>query len=259
MNFPLNHVHPNAKIEKDVTIGPFTTIAENVQIGEGTYIGSNVTILPGARIGRFCQIFSGAVIAAIPQDCKFKGEDTYAYIGDYTIIRECVTISRGTAAGPNTIIGKHVLLMAYVHIAHDCLVEDYCILANAVQVAGHVHIGVHAKIGGTAAIRQFVKVGSYAMVAGGSLVRKDVPPFVKAAREPLQYCGLNVVGLQRSGFTAHQIRVIQHIYQLIFQKALPLAAALEQVRINTPPCSEKDMIIDFISHASLGIIRPRLL
>ena len=253
-----NYIHPQAKIGKDVTIGPFSCISENVEIGEGTRIASNVVILPGARIGRFCNIFSGAVIAAIPQDQKFKGEDTLAKIGDYTTIREYVTISRGTLAGPDTIIGSHVLLMAYVHVAHDCIIGDYTVLANTVQLAGHVELGNHVKIGGMAAVRQFVKVGDYAMVVGGSLVRKDVPPFVKAAREPIKYCGLNLVGLKRNGFTNEQIQTLHHIYDLLFQQGLTRNEALARIRTQLPSCLEKDTILEFIQRAKLGIIRSTI-
>jgi len=255
MTEALNQIHPHAQIGKDVSIGPFTTIADNVIIGDGTWIGPHVTIMSGARIGRHCQIFPGAVIATIPQDLKFQGEDSFAEIGDHTVVREYVTISRGTVAGPVTRIGKHVLLMAYVHVAHDCIIGDHCILANAVQLAGHVELGNHVKIGGTAAFRQFVKVGEHAMVGGGSLVRKDIPPFVKAAREPVKYCGLNVIGLRRQGFTFQQIQTIKEIYSFIFQQGLPLAEALQQIEEQVPSCMEKDMVLSFIRHAGLGIIR----
>ncbi|MHB9147147.1 MAG: acyl-ACP--UDP-N-acetylglucosamine O-acyltransferase [Candidatus Amoebophilus sp.] len=251
----LNYIHPQAQLGENVSVGPFTTISENVIIGEGTWIGPHVTILPGARIGRHCQIFPGAVIATIPQDLKFQGEETTAEIGDYTIIREYVTISRGTLAGTTTTIGNHVLLMAYVHVAHDCIIGDHCILANAVQLAGHVELGTHVKIGGTAALRQFVKVGAYAMIGGGSLVKKDIPPFVKVAREPLKYCGLNIVGLKRLGFTAYQLQTIQLIYRYIFQQDLPLAEALTRIEQEIPSCWEKDTILKFINNASLGIVK----
>ncbi len=250
-----NQIHPHAQIGKDVSIGPFTTIADNVVIGDGTWIGPHVTIMPGARIGPHCQIFPGAVISTITQDMKFQGGDSLVEIGEHTVVREFVTINRGTFAGSATIIGKHVLLMAYVHVAHDCIIGDHCILANAVQLAGHVEIGNHAKIGGTAALRQFVKVGEHAMVGGGSLVRKDIPPFVKAAREPVKYCGLNVVGLRRQGFTLQQLETIKLIYSFIFQRDLPLADALQQIEEQVPACVERDMVLNFVRHAGLGIIK----
>eukprot|EP01132_Coremiostelium_polycephalum_P002975 gene2975-3713_t len=234
---------------------PFTYIAENVTIGEGTWIGPHVTIFPGARIGKHCQIFPGAVIAAVPQDLKFKGEESTVEIGDHTVIRECVTINRGTAAGPHTIIGNHVLLMAYVHVAHDCNISDHVIVANAVQLAGHVTLAPYVRIGGTAALRQFVKVGAYAMIGGGTLVKKDIPPFVKVAREPLSYCGINVVGLKRLGFTPQQLEIIQTIYRYIFQQALPLTEALAKIEEEIPPCWEKETVLQFIQTASLGIVK----
>ena len=254
----LNYIHPEAQLGANVCVGPFSTISENVVIGEGTWIGPHVTILPGARIGSYCQIFPGAVISAIPQDLKFRGEDSTVEIGDYTTIREHVTISRGTLAGPVTRIGSHVLLMAYVHVAHDCRIGDYAILANTVQLAGHVEIDAYVKIGGMAALRQFVKVGAHAMITGGSLVRKDVPPFIKVAREPIRYCGLNIVGLNRHGFTIHQIQTIQLIYSYIFQQGLSLSAALMQIEEAIIPCPEKDMVLDFIKKSELGIVKNPL-
>jgi len=249
------YIHPDAKIAKNVTIGPFTIIENNVNIGEGTWIGPHVTICSGARIGHHCNIFPGAVIAALPQDLKFKGEDSLAIIGDYTTIREYVTISRGTAAGPITQIGSHVLLMAYVHVAHDCTIGNHAILANAVQLAGHVEIGNYVNVGGTAALRQFVKVGDYALISGGSLVRKDVPPFIKVGREPIKYCGLNTVGLSRIGFNSQQIAGIKAMYRYVFQTDLPLQKALECITSELPPCKEKDIFLDFMSRTSLGIIK----
>ena len=258
MTQTLNYIHPQAQLAKDVQVGPFTVIEADVIIQEGTWIGPHVTIMAGARIGRYCQIFPGAVIAAIPQDLKFQGEATTASIGDYTIVREYVTISRGTSTGPETQIGKHVLLMAYVHIAHDCMIGNHCILANAVQVAGHVQIANYATIGGKAAVRQFAKIGAYAMVAGGSLVRKDVPPFIKVAREPLRYCGLNLVGLKRHHFSTQQIQTLQHIYSYLFQQGLILTDALHRIDREIAPCSLKTAVIEFIQEAERGIVKAAL-
>lgn len=238
-----------------IQVGPFTVIEADVVIGEGTWIGPHVTILAGARIGRYCQLFPGAVIAAIPHDLKFQGEVTTATIGDYTIIREYATISRGTAAGGNTRIGEHVLLMAYVHVAHDCTIGNHCIIANTVQMAGHVQIANHATIGGAVAIRQFVQIGAYAMVSGGSLVRKDVTPYIKVSREPLKYCGLNKVGLMRHGFTTKQLDRLQRIYSYIFQQGLPLENALACLRRDIPPCLEREAVLAFIQHANQGIVK----
>ena len=200
MNQPLAYVHPRAVIAKNVVIEPFTTIDKNVEIGEGTWIGSNVTIMEGARIGKNCSIFPGSVISAVPQDLKFNGEDSTAEIGDNTTIRECVTINRGTSSRGKTMIGENCLIMAYSHIAHDCIVGNHCIFSNNSTLAGHITIGDHVILAGMTAVHQFCSVGSHSFIAGGSLVRKDVPPFVKAAREPISYVGINSVGLRRRGF-----------------------------------------------------------
>jgi UDP-N-acetylglucosamine acyltransferase len=199
MNQPLAYIHPQANIAPNVVIEPFAAIHKNVIIGEGSWIGSHVTIMEGARIGKNCKIFPGAVISAIPQDLKFAGEETTAVIGDNTVIRECVTISRGTKDKFTTIVGSNCLLMAYVHVAHDCVVGNHVILGNSTQLAGHIIVDDWAIISGTSAVHQFVKIGAHTIISGGSLVRKDVPPYTKAAREPLSYCGINSIGLRRRG------------------------------------------------------------
>ena len=218
MNQPLSYVHPAAKIAKTVVIEPFTTIAKDVVIGEGTWIGSNVTIMEGARIGKNCSIFPGAVISGVPQDLKFNGEETTAVIGDNTVIRECVTINRGTNWRKKTEIGKNCLIMAYCHIAHDCKVGDNSIFSNNSTLAGHVTVQDYVILAGMVAVHQFCNIGTHAFIAGGSLVRKDIPPFVKAAREPLSYVGINSVGLRRRGFESAKIREIQNIYRILYQK-----------------------------------------
>ncbi|MDN3669916.1 acyl-ACP--UDP-N-acetylglucosamine O-acyltransferase [Echinicola jeungdonensis] len=251
----LSQIHDNAKIGDDVTIDPFTVVHENVEIGEGTWIGSNVTIFPGARIGKNCKIFPGAVIAGIPQDLKFQGEESTVEIGDYTTIRECVTISRGTIDKRTTKVGSNCLLMAYVHIAHDCYVGNHVIIANSVQVAGHVSIDDWAIIGGSSAIHQFVKVGMHSMVSGGSLVRKDVPPFTKAAREPLSYAGVNSLGLRRRGFSSEAIGHIQEVYRYLFLNSLNNSRALEEIEINLPATKERDEIVNFIRSSERGVMK----
>lgn len=198
----LAHVDSSAKIGKNVKIDPFTNIHKNVEIGSGTWIGSNVTIMEGARIGENCKIFPGAVISAIPQDLKFNGEESLVTIGNNTTIRECVTINRGTKASGKTIIGNDCLIMAYVHIAHDCCLGNNCIIVNNVALGGHVLIGDYAIIGGLSAVHQFVSIGKHAMISGGALVRKDVPPFVKVAKEPLSFIGINALGLRRRDFNS---------------------------------------------------------
>jgi UDP-N-acetylglucosamine acyltransferase len=252
---PLSNVHPDAKIGRNVTIEPFATIQADVVIDDGCWIGSGAVIWDGARLGKNVKVFPGASVSSIPQDLKFAGEKTETFIGDNTIIREYVTISRGTSDKWKTAIGKNCLLMAYVHVAHDCIIGDHCILVNAVQVAGHVTIDDWAIIGGASALHQFVKVGAHVMVSGGSLVRKDVPPYTKAAREPLAYAGINTVGLRRRGFSPEKIAEIQEIYRYIFQKGLNNLKALDVVRNNIPPSPERDYIIRFIETSERGIMK----
>jgi UDP-N-acetylglucosamine acyltransferase len=255
MSLPLNSIHPKAKLGTGVRVDPFTMIHENVEIGEGTWIGSNVTIMPGARIGKNCRIFPGSVISAIPQDLKFSGEETTAEIGDNTTIREFVTINRGTKALGKTAIGKNNLLMAYVHIAHDCVVGNNCILANAVTLAGHIEIEDFAILEGLVAVQQFVRVGAHSFVAGGSLVRKNVPPFVKAAHEPLSYVGINSVGLRRRGFKDSKISEIQDIYRTIFVKGYNNSQAMQIVESEMPSTVEREQILSFIRSSENGIMK----
>ncbi|MFL0163070.1 acyl-ACP--UDP-N-acetylglucosamine O-acyltransferase [Aquirufa salirivi] len=255
MTYPLTHIDPSAKIGQNVTIDPFTMIHGDVEIGDGTWIGSNVTIFPGARIGKNVRIFPGAVISAIPQDLKFGGEKTTAEIGDNTTIRECVTINRGTVDKDRTVIGKNCLIMAYVHIAHDCQIADNCILANAVQMAGHVTVGEYAIIGGSTAIHQFASIGKHVMISGGSLVRKDVPPYTKSGREPLTYAGINSVGLRRRNFTDGQIADIQEIYRYVYQKGLNIQTALSEIEEQISPSLERDEILSFIRSSERGIMK----
>ena len=255
MNQPLAYVHPGAKIAKNVVIEPFTTINNNVVIGEGTWIGSNVTTMEGARIGKNCNIFPGSVISAIPQDLKYNDEDTTVVIGNNVTIRECVTINRGTKYSGTTKIGQNCLIMAYVHIAHDCNIGDNVILVNSVQLGGHITIGNHAIIGGLSAVHQFVKIGKYCMVSGGSLVRKDIPPFIKAAREPLSFVGINSVGLRRKGFENNKIIEIQDIYRILFQSNLNITQALNKLEIEFPVSDERDEIINFINQSGRGLMK----
>ena len=255
MNQPLAFVHPGAKIAQNVVIEPFATISNNVIIGEGSWIGPNVTIMEGARIGKNCKIFPGAVISAIPQDLKFKGEETTAEIGDNTTIRECVTINRGTNSRMKTKIGTNCFIMAYSHIAHDCAVGDHCIFSNNSTLAGHINVGNHVTLAGMTAVHQFVTVGDHAFIAGGSLVRKDVPPFVKAAREPLSYVGINSVGLRRRGFSAEKITEIQNIYRLLYQKKYNNAQATEIIEAEMIASPERDEILQFIRNSQRGIMK----
>jgi UDP-N-acetylglucosamine acyltransferase len=251
----LTHIDPTAVIGQNVHIDPFTMIHENVIIGEGTWIGSNVTIFPGARIGKNCKIFPNAVIAGVPQDLKFQGEDSTVVIGDNTTIRESVTISRGTVDKQTTMIGENCLLMAYVHVAHDCIIGNNVIIANSVQIAGHVSIDDWAIVGGSSAIHQFVKIGMHSMISGGSLVRKDVPPFTKAAREPLSYAGVNSLGLRRRGFSSENIALIQDVYRYLFLNSMNNSKALEQIEVNLPATKERDEILNFIRSSERGVMK----
>ncbi|MCG8323354.1 MAG: acyl-ACP--UDP-N-acetylglucosamine O-acyltransferase [Cytophagales bacterium] len=255
MNQPLAYIHPQAKIARNVVIEPFSTIHKNVEIDEGTWIGSNVTIMEGARIGKNVKIYPGAVISSTPQDLKFAGEETTAEIGDNTVVREYVTISRGTIDKHKTVIGKNCLLMAYVHIAHDCKVGDHCIIANTTQLAGHVQVENWAIIGGSSAVHQFVKIGAHVMVSGGSLVRKDVPPFTKAAREPLSYSGINSIGLRRRNFSNEKIQEIQEIYRNIYLRGLNNSKALDIIELEMKPSNERDEILNFIRTSDRGIMK----
>ena len=255
MKQPLAYVHPAAKIASNVVIDPFVTIDQNVEIGEGTRIGSNVTILEGARIGKNCTICSGAVISGVPQDLKFRGEDSVAIIGDNTTIRECVTINRGTASKGKTVVGSNCLIMAYCHVAHDCVIGDNVIMSNATQVAGEVVIDNFAVIGGGALIHQFSHIGQHVMVQGGALVNKDIPPYVKAGREPIAYAGINSIGLRRRNFTNEQIREIQEIYRYLYLSGLNNSDAVERIAAELPASKERDEIILFVRNSKRGIIR----
>jgi len=255
MNEPLAYIHPEAKIGKNVIIEPFATINKNVEIGEGTWIGSSVTIMEGARIGKNCRIFPGAVISAIPQDLKFDDEDSLVIIGNNTTIRECVTINRGTNASGKTIVGANCLLMAYSHVAHDCIIGNNCVIVNNVAIAGHVTLGDYAILGGLSAVHQFVKIGVHAMVSGGALVRKDIPPYVKAAKEPVSFVGINSIGLQRRGFTPNKISEIQNIYRQLFQRENNISQALEVIDTDFPKSKERDEIINFIRSSERGIMK----
>lgn len=252
---PLAYIHPQAKIANSVVIDPFAVIHKDVEIGEGTWIGSNVTIMDGARIGKNCKIFPGAVISAIPQDLKYAGEQTTAVIGDNTTIREYVTINRGTNDRWETRVGNNCLLMAYCHVAHDCIVGDNCIFSNNTTLAGHITIGDNVVLAGMVAIHQFCKVGSYSFVTGGSLVRKDIPPYVKVAREPLSYTGINSVGLRRKGFSPEKINEIQEIYRVLFVKNNNVTKALDIIEADFEPTEERDEIINFIRNSNRGVMK----
>lgn len=255
MKQPLAYVHPAAKIADSVVIDPFVTIDRNVEIGEGTRIGSNVTILEGTRIGKNCNIFPGAVIGAIPQDLKFRGEETLAIIGDNTTLRECVTVNRGTAARGRTVVGSNTLIMAYCHVAHDCIVGDHVIISNASQLAGEVVVDDYAVIGGGSLIHQFCHIGAHVMLQGGALVNKDIPPYIKAAREPISYAGINSVGLRRRDFSSETIREIQEIYRYLFLSDMNISDAVERIEEELPATKERDEILQFVRNSKRGVLK----
>ncbi len=255
MIHPLTYIHPDAKIGPNVKIDPFTTVHKNVEIGEGTWIGSNVTIMEGARIGKNCRIFPSSVVSAIPQDLKYKGEETLTIIGDNTTIRECVTINRGTMDRGKTKIGNNCLIMAYSHVAHDCEIGNHCIFSNNTTLAGHITVGDYVVLAGLTAVQQFVRIGSHAFVTGGSLVRKDVPPYVKAAREPLSYVGVNSVGLKRRGYDIDKINHILDIYRILFVRGYNVSKALDIIEAEIPVSDERDEIISFVRDTGRGIMK----
>lgn len=252
---PLANIHPNAKIGKDVTIEAFASVYGDVVIGDNTWVGPNVTIFDGARIGKGVRIFPGAVISAIPQDLKFAGEQTTAEIGDNTVIREMVTVNRGTSALGKTVVGSNCLLMAYVHIAHDCMLGSYVILANSVNLAGHVTIDDWAILEGYVGVSQFVRIGAHSFIAGQTGVRKNVPPFTRAAREPLSFVGINSVGMKRRGFDQESINVVQDLYRLLYNKGYSTRNALDIIEKEIPSHKLKDEIIEFIKASDKGIMR----
>lgn len=252
---PQAYIHPNAKIGTDVTIQAFAYIDDGVEVGDGSIIMSNAVLYSGTIVGKNTKIYPGAVIGADPQDLKYKGEPTKAIIGDNVLIREFVTVNKGTKAYGKTIVGNNVLLMAYVHVAHDCHVKDNCIIANAVNLAGHVILGSYVSIGGMTAIQQFVNIGDHTYITGGSLVRKNVPPYVKAAREPLSYVGVNRIGLERRGFSKERIDRIQDIYRILFIKGWSMSKALEHIDKAMPGSEEKTEIVEFIHKSENGLMR----
>ena len=242
---PLAYVSPEAQLGNNVVIEPFATVYEDVIIGEGTKIHPNVTIYPGTRIGNNCEIFPGAVIGVIPQDLKFEGEYTTVEIGDNTKIRECVTIHRGT----------NCLLMTYVHIAHDCQIGNNVILASYVGLSGHVEIDDYAILEGKVAVQQFVHIGAHTFIGGASLVRKNVPPYIKAAREPLTFAGVNSVGLRRRGMTDAAVREIEDVYRTIYVQNNNISKGVESVRESMPETEIREEILDFIQKSDKGVIR----
>ena len=254
----LAFVHPEAMIGENVVIEPFAYVDRNVEIGDGTVVMPYATILFGARIGKNCTIFPHATISAIPQDLKFKGEETVAIIGDRTTVRECVTVNRGTASRGKTVVGKDCLLMAYSHVAHDCILNDFVILGNTTQLAGEVEIDDYAILSGGTLVHQFSRIGAHTMIQGGSKVPKDIPPYTMVGREPLTYVGLNFVGLRRRGFTSEVINSIQDVYRYLYMAGYNTTQALERIENELPVTKERNYIIDFVKSSSRGIIRGNM-
>lgn len=255
MNVQAN-IHPDAKIGEGTVVEPFATIQGDVEIGKNCWIGPNACIMDGARIGDNVKIFPGAIIGIVSQDLKYKGEYATTHIGDNTIIREYVTVHKGTADKQKTVVGSNCLLMAYVHVAHDCVIGDHVIIANSSQIAGHVTIQDNVVIEGVVAIQQFLTIGQHSFIGGGSLVRKNVPPYVKAAREPLSYCGVNAIGLRRRGYNNTQISNIEDIYRVLYVQNANITQALSIADAELPESQEKKTILDFIESAKKkGIMR----
>ena len=252
---PLASVSNNANIGENVRIDAFTTIYEDVFVGKNSHIHPNVTIYPGTKIGENCEIFPGAVIGVIPQDLKFDGEYTTVEIGNNTKIRECVTIHRGTKDKWKTTIGDNCLLMTYVHVAHDCQIGNNVILASYTGLSGHVEIDDWAILEGKVAAQQFVKIGKHAFIGGASLVRKDVPPYIKAAREPLTFAGVNSVGLRRRGFSDELVRQIEDIYRILYVQNSNLSKGISAVKETIEACENRDEILSFIESSDKGVIR----
>lgn len=248
-------VSTKAEIQENVIIGPFTIVEENVKIDDGTEIASNVLITAGTRIGKNCKIFNGAVLGTLPQDLKFKGEKTTLEIGDNTTIREYCTLNRGTKYRNKTVVGSNCFLMAYVHVAHDCVIGNNVILANAVNMGGHTSIEDYASVGGMDPIHQFVRIGCHSFIGGGFRIDKDVPPYILAAGEPLTFAGLNIVGLTRRGFLKEALIQLKRAYKLIYRSKLNVSQALTRIKEELELTPEIKHVIDFIDASERGIIK----
>lgn len=249
------YVHPNAKLGKDITIEPFAFIDDDVEIGDGTTIMSGVNIRSGGRVGRNCLIFPGAVVSGLPQDLKYRGERTFAIVGDNTTIRECVTINKGTVSKGETIVGNNCLLMAYSHVAHDCIIKDSVILGNATQLAGEVEVDHHAILSGGTLVHQFTRIGAHAMIQGGTRLGKDIPPYIIAGREPVCYAGVNLIGLRRHNFSNEKINEIQEIFRIIYQSGLNFSDAINKIEHDFEKTPEIELITDFVKNSPRGIVR----
>lgn len=251
----LASVHKDAKIGANVIIEPFAYIEGEVEIGEGTHIMSGAQVRNGSIVGKGCTIFPGAVVGGIPQDLKYRGEKTLAIVGDNTTVRECVTINKGTVAKGQTVVGSNCLLMAYSHIAHDCIVKDYVIIGNATQLAGEVEVDHHAILSGGSLVHQFTRIGAHVMIQGGTRLGKDIPPYTIAGREPVCFSGVNLIGLRRSGYTNDKINEIQEIYRTIYQAGLNFSDAIVQIEKGFEKTAEMEEVVNFIKNSPRGIVR----
>lgn len=246
-------IDPTATLAQDIAIGPFSVIGPGVTIGEGTWIGPHVVIERDTTLGRECRVHAGAVLGGDPQDLKYDDEPSVLIVGDRTVIRECVTLNRGSAASGRTVVGSDCLFMAYSHVAHDCTIGDHVVMANSVALAGHVVIEDWVIIGGLAAMHQFVRVGCHAIVGGMSPIRKDVPPYTKASGNPASLYGLNSVGLDRRGFDAETRGVLRRAYRILFQSPMNVTQAVEQARLDLPQTPEVEHLLRFIETSQRGI------
>lgn len=249
------YVHPEAILGENVVVEPFAFVDKNVEIGDGTLVMSGANIRYGVRVGKSCRIFPGAVIGGLPQDLKFRGEDSLAIVGDNTTIRECVTVNRGTASKGYTKVGSNCLLMAYSHIAHDCVINDYAIVGNATQLAGEVEVDHHAILSGGTLVHQFTRIGAHVMIQGGTRLGKDIPPYIIAGREPVCYSGVNLVGLRRNGYSNEKINEIQEIYRMIYQSGFNFSDAISKIEKEFEETPEMRLIVDFVKNSPRGIVR----
>lgn len=247
-------IDPAAQVGEDVSVGPFSILGPNVVIGDHCQIAAHVVIERNTRLGNGVRVGYGSVLGADPQDLKYKGEETWVEIGDATIIREYCTINRGTPATGKTTVGQRCFIMTYVHIAHDCVIGDDVILANSIQMAGHVTVDDRAIISGLVPIHQFVRVGTFAFVGGGSRVNQDVPPFTKAVGNPVHLYGLNSVGLQRAGFSPEVKLALKKAYRLVFNSHLTVSQGIGRARTEIPAVAEVETFLRFIEASQRGVL-----
>ena len=254
---PTAVIHPKAELDEDVAVGPFSVLGEHVRIGRGTQIGSHVSIEGWTEVGQRCKVFPYVSIGSPPQHLQYRDEPTRVVIGDDTILREYVTVNRGTAfGGGSTTLGHHDFLMAYVHIAHDCQVGNYVVMANAATLGGHITIGNYAVVGGLVGVHQYVRIGDYAMVGGCSAVARDVPPFMRAVGNRSRLFGLNSIGLRRGGFSSQRIRVLKQAYQLLFRKGQRLVEATKLARHQFQDSPDVLLLLTFLESSTRGTCRP---